>query len=382
MTDFDKYIIHGDGSRKQRAENWKVAIGLQDVDGLKTSEYLLQTAARHIEGDISIDEVQNLLHSYYKCRNDKVSDSERAEEADLVAARISKILGSDTLSFSTSGYIAVHRNLFTGIFKHAGIIRDYDISKNEWVLNGDSVRYMYAPDIKASLDYDLDVEKKFSYRGMSIDNIVRHISRFVSDLWQIHAFGEGNTRTTAVFSILYLRSIGFDADNTLFSEHSWYFRNALVRANYKNAKKGIDYDFRFLELFFRNLLMNEKNELHNRDMLINPPEGWSNGTPQVTPQPTPQVPSQKDNQDTFIAEENICLIVRYLAENSFTMLQLMKTMNLKDRKNFRTTYLEPAITSKFITMQYPDRPNHPKQKYHLTAKGNALYSSLKETIIK
>jgi len=179
-----------------------------------------------------------------------------------------------------------------------------------------------------------------------------------------------------------LRSIGFDADNTLFSEHSWYFRNALVRANYKNAKKGIVYDFRFLELFFRNLLMNEKNELHNRDMLINPPEGWSKATPQVTPQPAPQVPSQKDDTDIFEAEENICSIVLNLAENSFTALQLMNTMNLKDRKSFRTTYLEPAITSKFISMQYPDRPNHPRQKYHLTAKGNALYTSLKVAIIK
>jgi len=372
--------MQGEGSRKQRAENWKVAIGLQEVDGLKPSEYLLQTAARHIDGDISIDEVQDLLHSYYKCRNEKVSDSERTEEADMVASRISKILGSDTLSFSTSGYMAVHRNLFTGIFGHAGRIRDYDISKNEWVLNGDSVRYMYAPDIRASLDYDLDAEKKFSYSGMSMDGIVRHISRFVSDLWQIHAFGEGNTRTTAVFTILYLRSIGFDADNTLFSEHSWYFRNALVRANYKNAKKGIDYDFRFLEMFFRNLLMNEKNELHNRDMLINPPEGWSNMTPQVTPQHTPQVPSQNDNPDIFEAEENICSIVHHLAENSFTALQLMKTMNLKDRKSFRMTYLEPAIASKFISMQYPDKPNHPRQKYRLTVKGNALYDSLKETV--
>ena len=150
-------------------------------------------------------------------------------------------MSARTLNFSTQGYISLHRRIFEGVFKHAGKIRDYDITKKEWVLNGDTVNYLNSEDLRRALDYDIEQERQFSYKGLSTDEMTAHIARFVSGLWQIHAFGEGNTRTTAVFTIQYLRSIGFDITNDLFAKHSWYFRNALVRANYKNARQGIDY---------------------------------------------------------------------------------------------------------------------------------------------
>lgn len=196
------------------------------------------------------------------------------EEADKVAANIKKILSSKTLAFNTNGFIATHRRIFEKVFKHAGKIRQFDITKKEWVLRGATVNYLNWEDIRNALDYDIQQERDFSYKHLSDDEKIKHICRFVSGLWQIHPFQEGNTRTTAVFIIQYLRSIGYDVTNNLFEEHSWYFRNALVRANYKNSQLGVDYDFSFLEKFFQNLLQNKNHELKNRYLIIDAPEGF------------------------------------------------------------------------------------------------------------
>ena len=270
--DFDQYIRQGEPDKREKAYAWSTAIGLQAVDGLQTSEYLQQTARRHIEGEISIEEVRDLVKTYYQSKTQRESDDDDKQEADKVSANITKVLSSKTLDFSTSGYISVHRRVFEGVFKHAGTLRKYDITKREWVLDGDTVNYLNWEDLRRAIDYDIEQEKSFSYKGLSSDEMISHISRFVSGLWQIHAFCEGNTRTTAVFTILYLRSIGFQVNNELFANHSWYFRNALVRANYKNAVKGIDYTPVYLERFFRNLLLGEQWDLRNRYLHIKAPE--------------------------------------------------------------------------------------------------------------
>jgi len=269
--DFEEYIRQGEPDQKERAQIWRTAIGLQQVDGLETSEYLKETVKRNIEGEISIDDVQRLIHAYYVSKSNREPGDEEREEADKVAGNISKILASQTLDFSTNGYISLHRRIFAGVFKHAGEIRTYDITKKEFVLRGGTVNYLNHEDLRAALDYDIAKEKQFSYKGLTADETVTHIAHFVGDLWQIHAFGEGNTRTTAVFTIQYLRSIGFDVNNDLFAAHAKYFRDALVRANYKNAKQGIDYSPVYLERFFRNLLLGEKWILKSRYLLINPP---------------------------------------------------------------------------------------------------------------
>ena len=269
--EFEEYIRQVEPEKKARAQIWRTAIGLQQVDGLEVSEYFKDTVRRNIEGEISIDEVQNLTREYYVRKTTREQDDEQKEEADTVAGNISKILATQTLDFSTSGYIALHRRIFAGVFKHAGQLRDYDITKKEFVLRGNTVHYLNWEDLRRALDYDIDKEKRFSYKNLSEDEIIAHITEFVSGIWQIHAFGEGNTRTTAVFTIQYLRSIGFAVNNDLFASHSWYFRNALVRANYKNAAQGIDYSPIYLERFFRNLLLGEKWELKSRYLVINPP---------------------------------------------------------------------------------------------------------------
>lgn len=274
QEDFDEYIRQVEPSAQQSAADWQTAIGLQQVDGLKPSQYLLDVAQRNIEGDISIDDVRQLLDSYYSSKTNRTLKDNDTAECDKASANIKKILSTNTFAFNTNGFISTHRRIFEGVFKHAGELRKFDITKKEWVLRGDTVNYLNWEDLKRAIDYDLQQEREFSYKGLSEEDKIRHICRFVSSLWQIHPFREGNTRTTAVFTIQYLRSMKFGVTNDQFKSHSWYFRNALVRANYKNVRLGIDYDISFLERFFRNLLMGEQNELKNRNMLINAPVGW------------------------------------------------------------------------------------------------------------
>ncbi len=264
---FKEYIKQSEPNKRDKGYAWHTAIGLQAVDGLKTSKYLIDTAIKNIEGDISIDEAQELLNTYYE-ENPKSDKEDRTEEADKVTVRIAKILSEKAFSFTPNEYISIHKRLFTGIYGHAGKMRDYNITKKEWVLNGATVLYGSASELQATLDYDFSEEKKFSYKNLTMDEIICHLAVFVSRLWQIHVFGEGNTRTTAVFFIKYLRTLGFDVTNDIFAENAWFFRNALVRANYNDLKNGVHETTEYLELFLRNLLLDEKNELHNRSMHI------------------------------------------------------------------------------------------------------------------
>ncbi len=265
---FKEYLKEFEPDKTYKGYVWSTAIGLQAVDGLKPSKYLIDTAIQNIEGKITIKEAQDLIDSYYEERPIHLSDDERTEEADKVSSRIAEILSETAFSFSLNEYISIHRKLFHGIYKHAGKIRDYNFTKKEWVLDGDTVMYGSASELKATLEYDFLQEKNFSYKGLSIDEIIHHLAIFVSSLWQIHVFREGNTRTTAVFFIKYLRMLGFSVTNDIFAENAWYFRNALVRANYTNIQKGIHETTEYLETFLRNLLLNENNELHNRNLHI------------------------------------------------------------------------------------------------------------------
>ena len=265
----DEYIRQGEPQQRERSEAWKVAIGLQQVDRLLTSEYLLDTAKRHIEGDISIGEAKELIDSYYKsAAGRKEVEGDRTEEADKVAARITELIEEKTFSFTPAQLISIHRRLFEGIYKLAGRIRDYNITKNEWVLGGKTVFYASADTITDTLAFDMGQEREFNYANMNIDEAIRHLTRFCANLWQVHAFSEGNTRTTAVFMIKYLRTLGFNVVNDVFAENSWYFRNALVRANYSDLTAGISETTLYLERFFRNMLLGEEHDLRNRIMHV------------------------------------------------------------------------------------------------------------------
>ena len=265
---FKEYLRESEPDKVYKGYAWSTAIGLQAVDGLKPSKYLIETAIQNIEGKITMKEAQNLIDSYYEERPMHFMEGERTEESDKVSSRIAEILSETAFSFSPNEYISIHRKLFQGIYEHAGKIRDYNITKKEWILDGETVVYGSASELMATLEYDFSQERNYSYRGLSMDEIIHHLAVFISRLWQIHIFGEGNTRTTAVFFIKYLRTLGFSATNDIFAENAWYFRNALVRANYTNLQKGIHETTEYLETFLRNLLLNEKNELHNRDLHI------------------------------------------------------------------------------------------------------------------
>lgn len=243
----------------------ETGMGLQDVDGLKNSSYFIQESERYIRGEISLEELDEIISSYYK---NKPNEEGTNKEADVVSKNIAKILSDDSFTFTVGQLVSIHKQLFNEVFSHAGKLRTYNFTKKEWVLDGASVWYGDYRELETALQYDFDAERKFVYLGLSMDETIEHIAVFVSNLWQIHPFEEGNTRTTAVFFIKYLRSLGFDVTNDSFAKNAWYFRNALVRANYKHIRKGIFEDRSFLIKFLRNLLIGERNPLHNRDLHI------------------------------------------------------------------------------------------------------------------
>lgn len=267
-SELDEYIRQGEPGRSEKSAAWQTAIGLQDVDGLQISPYLLETAKEHIEGNISISAAQKRIQSYYRERQNRNKAEADTMEADIVSARIAELLEEKTFQFSPAEWKNTHRRLFCDVFDHAGKFRNYNIIKNEWVLKGDTVLYASYDSIADTLDYDFNMEKNFSYQGISIAEAVRHIAKFASDIWQIHPFCEGNTRSTAVFIIKYLRTFGFDINNNVFAENSWYFRNAMVRANYNDLRSGIHATTEYLELFFENLLLGTQHELKNRYLHI------------------------------------------------------------------------------------------------------------------
>lgn len=374
---FDEYRKVSEPDKREKATYWRAAIGLQDVDGLKVSDYLKQTAVRHIEGDITIDEVRDELRNYYNSKTAHDNDDEDKAEADKVAANITKLLSEKSFSLAPYEMLNIHRRIFEGVFKHAGEIRTYDITKKEWVLKGDTVTYGRAEDIMMALKYDIEGERDFNYAGLGTEEIINHIATFVSLLWQNHPFPEGNTRTTAVFLIKYLCSCGFDVNNDLFEENSWYFRNALVRANYNNPMKGGARDKSFLIKFLENLLMDKHHELKNRSMLIGDPELPTHTSTHTSKDENTHTSTHTSTSNILLPKsENVRNLVSALGHNEMTVKEMMEAVGLKNRPNFMDYSLTPAITEGFVRMLYPESPRHPRQRYLLTVKGQMTYSEI------
>lgn len=322
--ELEEYIRQGEPEQAEKSIAWQTAIGLQEVDGLKTSQYLLDTAKEHIEGKITIDEVQNRIQSYYVQRDGHISVPDPTKEADSVSARITMLINEQTFQFSPAEYLTIHRRLFEDVFEHAGKTRDYNITKKEWVLNGDTVTYASWNSINDTLEYDFNAEKQFSYEGLSMEESVKHLAKFASDIWQIHPFGEGNTRTTAVFMIKYIKTFGFDINNDAFIENSWYFRNALVRANYNDLKNGIHATTKFLEMFFNNLLLGTSYELKNRYMHV----GYADNDSQSVKMNFP-----KCQNDTLECSLEELALLKLLVKDPFA---LQTTLSEKTGKSLST----------------------------------------------
>jgi len=375
--DLSEYLRAKEPGKAELAGLWRAAIGLQKVDGLTPSAYLVETARRNIEGEITIAEAGKIIGEYYKSKAVRAEAAKtRTDEADIVSQRITGILAEPTFSFSPEQLVSIHRRLFDGIYKHAGTIRDYNITKNEWVLKGDTVQYASCFRLVETMAFDFSEEKKFSYASVSMDEVVRHFSRFISGVWQIHPFGEGNTRTTSVFAMKYLRTLGFEVDNDIFYENSYYFRNALVRANYSNIPKGIEETTEYLERFFRNALMGEENNLQSRYLLVG---GWKDDS---TPTSSAETPTSKTvtapaSNEVAPARRSIALsrAVRRLIEvleGEMSRAKVMKAIGIKDRVTFADYYLAPALKLGLVEMTQPNSPRSPTQKYRLTAKGKKL----------
>ena len=355
---FKEYLRESEPNKRDKGYAWHTAIGLQAVDGLKTSEYLVRTAVRNIEGEISFEEANALLQTYYEDNPSRDAD-DRSEEADKVSARIAALLSEKAFSFTPNEYLSIHRKLFTGIYPHAGCIRDYNITKKEWVLNGATILYGSATELRATLDYDFSEEKKFSYKNLSMDEIIHHLAVFISRLWQIHVFGEGNTRTTAVFFIKYLRTLGFDVTNEIFAENAWYFRNSLVRANYNDLKNGIHETTEYLELFLRNLLLNENHPLHNRTLHIS-------GTFKETGKPDidaakPDIEGLKADIETEFHPKTVSHILKlreaFPGQTIFGRSDVMRVINIKPSS--ASDLLKKMVVSGVIEPV----PGHGKGKY-------------------
>ena len=393
MNEFEEYLKAKEPGKREKAGLWGAAIGLQKVDGLETSAYLAETARRNIEGEISMEEAGRLIGAYYRVKEVREEAAKtRTDEADIVAQRIAEILAEPTFVFSPEELASIHRRLFTGIYKFAGKLRDYNITKKEWVLKGNTVQYAGCYRLAETLAFDFGEEKEFSYAGLDMGGVVRHVAKFVSGVWQIHAFGEGNTRTVSVFAIKYLRTLGFEVDNRVFAENAWYFRNALVRANYNDLPGGIRETTEYLELFLRNLLFGEKNVLKSRFLLIggwpggeegkggdkevlgereNPTSSGADPTSNKTENPT-----SKDMTPTSGKAGTLRLLppvkkVLVALSGEMSRAMLMKALGLKDRVSFLDNYLGPALKLGLVEMTQPGSPRSPTQKYRLTVQGIA-----------
>ena len=374
MTALEEYLRSTEPGRREKAYAWKTAIGLQQVDGLTPSDYLIKTACRNIEGEITLEESRKLIEGYYKSRPQQVDDPDRVKEADLVSQHIAEILAEPTFSLTPASYVAIHRKLFRGVFSHAGKIRDYNITKSEWVLDHDTVRYESADVIAATLEYEFEKERRFDYRGLSPQDTVAHLVRFIGDVWQIHAFGEGNTRTTSIFVIKYLRKLGFDVTNDVFAENARYFRNALVRANYTNLPRGVHPTPIYLERFFANLLLGEKNALKSRYLHISISAPEDACSPEKREQVGEQVGEQvKADAVKELSSRPSRQVRRLLSKmkGEMTVLEMMAALKLGGRRNFLERYLTPALNAGLIERTEPDSAHSPTQRYRLTRSGKA-----------
>jgi fido (protein-threonine AMPylation protein) len=366
MSDeLSEYLRAKEPGKAELAGLWRAAIGLQKVDGLTPSAYLVETARRNIEGEITIAEAGKIIGEYYKSKTVRAEAAKtRTDEADIVSQRITGILAEPTFSFSPASYVSIHRKLFAGVYKHAGKIRDYNITKSEWVLKKDTVRYESADVIAATLEYEFERERRFNYKGLSPQETIAHFSRFIADVWQIHAFGEGNTRTTAIFAAKYLRTLGYTVENDIFADNSFYFRNALVRANYTNVPKGIHPTLVYLERFFANLLLGENNELKSRYLLV----GLHEEPKSLAPSEREQVGEQVREQVNMEVPKSVARLLKVL-KGEMSVLDMMVALKLGGRRNFLEKYLTPSIEFGLVEMTQPNSPRSPTQKYRLTAKG-------------
>lgn len=266
INSYEKVVETKDSYKKR--VYWNMAIGLNQVDGLTPSKYLIELVNDNINGKINNNEIEELLNKYYKKQNisnKKITDE---YECDLVSTRIVELLNDNNFSLRPTTLKVMHEYLFKDIYDFAGKYRTYNITKDEPILNGDTVVYSSYNEIETTLEYDFKEEMKYDYSKLTLKEQIEHIADFISRVWQVHPFGEGNTRTVAVMIEKYLRSLGYNVNNDLFKENSVYFRNALVRSNYSNRSKNVYPADEYLIKFFENLLTDKNHILISKNLIV------------------------------------------------------------------------------------------------------------------
>ena len=251
-----------------KRQEWDMAIGLQQVDNLKPSKYLEKILEENIIGNLTLEQVKEQLRTYYIEKEKKNELNHNELECDFVSTRIVELLQEDNFKLSVEYLKYVHKYLFQDVYEFAGNFRIVDFSKPEIILNNDSVAYGDHKTLKESLEYDISLELEKNYKSMNMVEVINNITKFSSNIWQVHPFREGNTRTTALFIEKYLISLGYNVDNSLFKEKSIYYRNALVRSNYFNNELNVKEDNSYLIKFYENLLLGKNNNLHSEDLII------------------------------------------------------------------------------------------------------------------
>ena len=236
---------------------WEMSFGLQSVDGLTPSDYAREIADEQGRGAYSLQEAGEALRSYYRASGTTSEDSLLHREADLVSVRMVELLEKGAFQLIPAILADIHRYIFKDMDEamyQPGRYKTVALVKQEKILNGDSVLYADPMLIQQSLDYLFRQEREFTYGFKLQGDVLRNFCRFISNIWQVHPFVEGNTRTVALFSVLYLNDLGFSVDNDPFAQHAVYYRNALVRANYRNPQAKILQDLSFTEKFYDSLL--------------------------------------------------------------------------------------------------------------------------------
>lgn len=269
--DRDDFPYEATSSSENLAGYWTAAIGLQQVDGIVPSQYLHSLAQDTVEGSVSLDAAGKALRTYYRQRQDageKVDPGE--QEADFVSQRITELLARRAFVMAPSMLTHIHAYLFQdldGNLYSPGTYKTEPLAKKEYILNGDSVLYGAPEFIDNALAMFFSSEASYRYDAELTGDHIEHFAQFISNVWQVHPFKEGNTRTIAVFSALYLDSLGFDVSNEPFAQHARYFRNALVRATYRNAKAKIMPELKYLIRFFDNMINGTHHTLKSRDLI-------------------------------------------------------------------------------------------------------------------
>ena len=243
-------VVPESSNKEYKRSIWSAAIGLQAVDGLKPSQYLISLANDNINGKKTYSEISEELNKEYK------GSCSRQKEADIVSCRIAQILEQSSFVMSSEFLLSIHDFLFEDVFEPewVGRYRKVNLTKKEDILYGDTVYYTDFLSIKSQLRFLLEEELSYNYsKPMTLDDI-EHLSEFTRNIWQTHPFREGNTRTTAVFIEMYLRSLGYDINNDPFKDNGLYYRNALVRSCYRNDERGVNPTYEYLNIFYKNIL--------------------------------------------------------------------------------------------------------------------------------